>query len=476
MQQKLALALISCVTCLTLPLASSIALDKAPVSLKNLNQTSILKKQTLISQNLLKSLIAQNQPTDALEISERGRERGLVDLLAQSLPTKNADTPRVEEIKQVAKSQNATLVQYSLLQADVTVDGKRQTQDSELVIWVIPPNGEISLRKVDLQAWQQKSKTSLADLIKQIQPTSGARTELNKGIIKITESKQSNSDSTWKQLHQILIQSIADLLPNNPESRVIFIPQGKLFLVPFAALQDENNKYLIENHTISTAPGIQVLDLLAKRSAANPNANQNILIVGNPKLPTKPLYADERFNKLPPLPGTEKEAKNIANIYNTQALIGNEATETTVVKRMSNARIIHLATTGFLAQALEVPGVLAFAPSSQDDGWLTSSEVNKLKLKADLVVLSTCDSALGKITGDGVIGLSRAFFAAGANSVIGTLGDIPDSQTAELMTEFHKNLSKNSDKAAALRQAMLATMKQNPNPLDWGMFILVGLP
>ncbi|MBD2197402.1 MULTISPECIES: CHAT domain-containing protein [Calothrix] len=476
MQRKLALVFISCVTCLTLPLASTIALDKAPVSLKNLNQTSILKKQTPISQNLLKSLIAQNQPTDALEISERGRERGLVDLLAQSLPTKNADTPRVEEIKQVAKSQNATLVQYSLLQADVTVDGKRQTQDSELVIWVIPPNGEISLRKVDLQAWQQKSKRSLADLIKQIQPTSKARNELNKGIIKITESKQSNSDLTWKQLHQLLIQPIADLLPENPDSRVIFIPQDKLFLVPFAALQDENNKYLIEKYTISTVPAIQVLDLLAKRSAANTNGNENVLVVGNPTLPNKPLYEDEKFNQLPPLPGTEKEAKSIANIYNTQALIGDAATETNVVQQMSNARMIHLATTGFLAQALEIPGLLAFTPSSQDDGWLTSSEVNKLKLKADLVVLSTCDSALGKITGDGVIGLSRAFFVAGANSVIGTLGDIPDAPTAELMTEFHKNLSKNSDKAAALRQAMLATMKQHPNPLDWGMFILVGLP
>lgn len=146
------------------------------------------------------------------------------------------------------------------------------------------------------------------------------------------------------------------------------------------------------------------------------------------------------------------------------------------VAKMSNARIIHLATTGFLIKSLEIPGVLAFAPSSQDDGWLTGGEVSKLKLNADLVVLSSCDSALGKITGDGVIGLSRAFFVAGANSVIGTLGDIPDASTATLMTEFHSNFSKNPDEAAALRQAMLVTMKQYPNPQDWAMFILVGLP
>jgi len=93
-----------------------------------------------------------------------------------------------------------------------------------------------------------------------------------------------------------------------------------------------------------------------------------------------------------------------------------------------------------------------------------------------LVVLSSCDSALGKITGDCVIGLSRAFLVAGANSVIGSFGAIPDEQTAILMTEFYTNFSNNTDEAAALRQAMLVTMKKYPNPQDWAMFTLVGLP
>lgn len=92
-----------------------------------------------------------------------------------------------------------------------------------------------------------------------------------------------------------------------------------------------------------------------------------------------------------------------------------------------------------------------------------------------MVVLSGCETALGRITGDGVIGLSRSFFAAGADSVIASLWDIPDAPTATLMTNFHASLSKNTDKAGALRQAMLETMKKHPNPRDWAGFSLVGL-
>jgi hypothetical protein len=96
------------------------------------------------------------------------------------------------------------------------------------------------------------------------------------------------------------------------------------------------------------------------------------------------------------------------------------------------------------------------------------------KVPADLVVLTGCDTALGKITGDGVIRLSRAFLVAGADSVISSLWAIDDMATAFLITEFYGILRKNTDKAGALRQAMLETMKKYPNPQDWASFTLVG--
>jgi CHAT domain-containing protein len=97
-----------------------------------------------------------------------------------------------------------------------------------------------------------------------------------------------------------------------------------------------------------------------------------------------------------------------------------------------------------------------------------------MNLAADLVVLSACDTGRGKITGDGVIGLSRSFVAAGVRSVVVSLWLVPDTTTAELMTEFHKLLLSNNDKAESLRKAMITTMKQYPNPKDWAAFTLIG--
>jgi len=109
-----------------------------------------------------------------------------------------------------------------------------------------------------------------------------------------------------------------------------------------------------------------------------------------------------------------------------------------------------------------------------DNGLLTSSEILDLKLHAELVVLSACDTGKGKLTGDGVIGLYRSLISAGVPSVIVSLWAVPDAPTAALMMEFYQNLQKNPDKAQALRQAMLTTMKNHPEPKNWAAFTLIG--
>src|SRR5207237_9843489 len=93
---------------------------------------------------------------------------------------------------------------------------------------------------------------------------------------------------------------------------------------------------------------------------------------------------------------------------------------------------------------------------------------------ANLVVLSACDTGRGRITGDGVIGLSRSLISAGAISVVVSLWSVPDDSTASLMTEFYRQLQHNADKAQALRQAMLMTMQQDPSSRDWAAFTLIG--
>ncbi|MEI2579837.1 CHAT domain-containing protein [Scytonema sp. PRP1] len=448
------------------------------------DKLTTFENQAPADQQLQKALIAQNKPEAALEVAERSRSRAFVNLLTRQGLATNASMasvpPSITKIKQIAKQQNATLVEYSIITEKIDVNGQQQPRESELYLWVINPTGEVSFRNIDLKAMQQKENTSLSNLIAKNHQLLGVTSNGLKGINKVKGVVESGSLTSSKEqlqkLYQLLIEPIADFLPTQPNEHVIFIPQGQLFLVPFAALQDAKGKYLIEKHTISTAPSIQALDLLYQRQQRVIGVVKDVLIVGNPTMPSVPPQPGKPSQKLQQLPGAEQEAKAIAQLFNTQALTGDAATETAVVQRMSQAKIIHLATQGLNKfQGKDIPGALALTSSNQDDGWLTSEEILNLNLKADLVVLSSGDTALGRITGDGVIGLSRSFFAAGVPSVIGSLWCVSDMPTVLLMIEFYQKLRENPDKAAALRYAMLETMKKYPNPRDWAAFTLIGL-
>ncbi|WP_309143382.1 CHAT domain-containing protein [Nostoc favosum] len=280
-----------------------------------------------------------------------------------------------------------------------------------------------------------------------------------------SDIEQGRLSQILQQLHQVLIQPIADLLPTEDTAKVIFMPQGSLFLIPFPALKDYSNKYLIEKHTILTAPSIQVLELTRQQQATVQQAAlQEVLVLGNP---TMPLH-------LRPLPGAEEEAIAIANLLQTQAITGGDGTKERIVNKMLQAKIIHLATHGLLDNDRGLGSAIALAPSDNDNGLLTAEEILDLNLKAELVVLSACDTGRGRLTGDGVIGLSRSFISAGVPSVLVSLWAIPDAPTASLMTEFYRTWQQQPDKAVALRQAMLVTMQQHPNPRDWAAFIIIG--
>jgi CHAT domain-containing protein len=239
---------------------------------------------------------------------------------------------------------------------------------------------------------------------------------------------------------------------------------------------DSEGKYLVEKHTILTAPSIQVLDLTYKQRQNGSRSEQGALVVGNPSpMPTG----------FQPLKGAEKEALDVAQLLSTQPLIGSQATEPAVLQQLPNARIIHLATHGTFNEQQPLLGGVALAQTgkeSQNDGLLTAEEIfnlnssGKLTLNAELLVLSACNTGRGRITGDGVIGLSRSFIAAGVPSVIVSLWSVPDAPTAELMTQFYTNLyQKKLDKAQALRMAMLKMMeKHRDNPRAWAAFTLIG--
>jgi len=438
------------------------------------NKVSIFEGQANTYRTLQKVRVAQNNPIAALEIAERGRARAFVDLLTQRLSTGNpssviATAPDQEQIHQIAKAQNATLVQYSIIYDDFQIQGKSEARESAIYIWVIQPTGEITFRQVDLKPLWQQHKVSLADLIIGNQEFLAVRSRGSSPVL------QTQPD--LPTLHQLLIDPIQTLLPKDPNAHVIFIPQASLFQVPFPALQDANGTYLIEKHTILTAPSIQVLALTRQQRqklASQASHSGNALVLGNPTMPSVSLSPGEPKRQLSALPGAEAEARAIAPLLKTQAITGAQGTKAAIVPKMRQASIIHLATHGLLDDVRGLGSAIALAPSGKDDGLLTAEEIFDMKLQANLVVLSACNTGEGRITGDGVIGLSRALISAGVPSVIVSLWAVPDAPTSELMRSFYQNLQNNPDKAQALRQAMLTTMKTHPQPRNWAAFTLIG--
>jgi CHAT domain-containing protein len=429
------------------------------------NKVSLFETQASTYRSLQQVLVAQQKTDAALEIAERSRTRAFVELLATKLDPPSDQYQKaiaqssplsISHIQQIAKTQNATLVEYSILYDDVNVDGQIASQESALYIWVIQPTGTITFRQVDLKTFSSHA----------------AQANLSRKSLLTFEASPSEIQSHLKELHEVLIRPIADLLPSNPNQRLIFVPQGSLFFVPFAALRDRSGAYLIEQHTLLTTPSIQVLDLTRKqrdrqnwRNQSRKTMTANALVVGNPSPMPPPL---------PPLPDAALEATAIANLLNVSALTGNQATRATVLQQMPTARWIHFATHGILNNQQGLKSAIALATTATDDGFLTAEQLLDLPLQAELVVLSACNTGRGRITGDGVIGLSRSLITAGVPSVIVSLWTVPDAPTASLMTTFYQHLKRTPDKAQALRQAMLTALQRHPNPFNWASFTLIG--
>jgi len=435
-----------------------------------LHKLSFFEKDSKIYGNLQRVLVLQDRPQRALEIAERGRTRTLVEQMARPLPRQSLQPPTLADMQRLADENKATLVEYSVVFSEV------------LFVWVIQPDGQVHFRAVDLDA----ADGSLADLAQLARRTT-ERSRGDSGLTALVRSSRqameteapanASTADPLRQLHQLLIQPIADLLPPR-DSHIIFIPHQALFRVPFAALKDEQHTYLIEQYAISTAPSLQALALAQQHQQRVQGKTDMVLVVGNPTLPQQ---LPEGVESLGPLPDAEAEARLIAARFGSQPLLGAAATETAVMKQLHQARIIHLATHGLALDppnGFELSGRIALAPSASDDGWLTARELVELTennpLNAEMVVLSACDTGLGRVTGDGILGLSRALIVSGVPSIVVSLWQVPDDSAQFLMERFYEELETADNRAQALRQAMLQTLAVHEGPADWAAFTLVG--
>lgn len=285
-------------------------------------------------------------------------------------------------------------------------------------------------------------------------------------------------DTCLKSLYRYLIAPIASHLPKLPEDNIIFVPHRSLNYTPFSALIDGKGKYLIESHTIRSVSSLHVLRSLIRRSSETIRSGDDYLIVGNPKMPDlSNVYPSRNTNQLP---YAEDEANEIAKIYQTNSLTGESASIDAVRSRLGSAKIIHLATHGYLEGADYGTASLLFSPSPGEEpqtGLLDTSDLYITRLVAELAVLSACESALGYNTVEGNLSLTRPFHIAGVPTVVSSLWLVNDEATSKLMISFYKYLENTSDKALALRQAMLDVKNTNTHsdPMFWAAFRLSGL-
>ncbi|HYM01070.1 MAG TPA: CHAT domain-containing protein, partial [Blastocatellia bacterium] len=165
--------------------------------------------------------------------------------------------------------------------------------------------------------------------------------------------------------------------------------------------------------------------------------------------------------------------------YRSKVYLGPAATETRLKAEAPNCRILHIASHGIIDNERPMYSeiVLSQAEESDDDGVLEAWEIANLDLKAEMVVLSACDTGGGRLAaGEGFIGLSWAFFVAGCPSTVVSQWSVDAESTSQLMVEFHRNLLAGLGKAQALRQAELKVMKNKryEHPFYWAAFIVVG--
>ena len=439
--------------------------------LRDEQKISLAENQRRTYDLLQQAYVARNKTAKALTVAERGRARAFIELLAQRTFS-NSKTevdiipPDVREIQAIAKNKQATIVNYSIIKDS-------NGEESEFYIWVVNPQGKINFRQIDLAVIKKQFRTSIASVARDSRDAASGGLDLRKPRLQdyVVSYRGANSSQTLenrrklsfpRDAYKLLIEPIEDLLPEDPEELVVFIPQESLFLVPFPALQDSKGEFLIEQHTIQIAPSIQTL---AIKSTKLDRDNSQPLIVGNPQPMPESLSS---------LPGAETEAQAIANILETAPIIGTAATETKIVEQMQQAKLIHLATHGLFDEHQGLQSSLALSTSDNNEGFLTAEEILDLNLNAELVVLSACNTGRGTITGDGVVGLSRSFLLAGAQNTMVSLWYVPDLATSALMTDFYRQLQADPNKPRALRRAMLNTMQEYPTPYEWAAFMLVG--
>ncbi|XP_064461198.1 tetratricopeptide repeat protein 28-like [Ornithodoros turicata] len=290
-------------------------------------------------------------------------------------------------------------------------------------------------------------------------------------------------------LYQLLIAPWEEEITPGTKD-ILVIPDGDLYLVPFAMLRlDGTSEYLCERFSLTVLPSLAALRATQRAKAARqpPGSDQlNSLVVGNPRL----TPAVMKWIGCADIPQAAQEAELVSEIVGGDVLMGGEATKEAVVSRLVQAECVHLAThVSWKTPAVVLGSGGDFAEEEHSEegdeevkppsgSLLTAEEVAGLRLVARLVVLSACHtrSHHGKVDSSSLMALAGAFLTAGAHCVLVSLWPVPDTAVKILLRTFYSSLMQGSRVSTALREAMctIQTTKHFGHPANWASFLLLG--
>ncbi|MGH9542393.1 MAG: CHAT domain-containing protein [Terriglobales bacterium] len=431
----------------------------------------------------------------ALEISEGARARAFADLLASRgvelpEPSRQAVAAALDaerHVARVAPASGLTLpsgANATPLSEETAAAMATQLNVTVLCYWSSPGETWVFVLTPAGQLHAARAPATRAELVRLIAAATAPlqETELRAAATSTPRQK------ALARLDRVLLGPARRYLP--PTGALLIVPDGPLFGLSFAALPEPDGSYLLEHHTLSYAPSLTSLHLTQQR--ARPGRSR-LLLVADPRLPVLP-----GVGSLPPLPGARREVEAVARLVGpgeATVMAGSEAARTAVLRQMAAPySVVHLATHALVRDADPLDSFIALGGSRASGAELTAAQIYHLKLHADLVFLSACRGAAGPVTGDGRTGLTRAFFYAGTPSVIASLWDVADAPTSYLVTEFYRHYLRGQGKAASLRAAQLALLRElragrlraattmggsvalPANPIFWAGFILAGQP
>jgi len=451
-------------------IASSTKLSKNRVDSKLFEQEAELRQQANAAEQLRATAILQRRPKEVVDNAAAKLTGILRDLSAvQDLIKKSS--PEYSELIGSNMSDLATIQRELLDERTQLLEFKLGDERSHLFV----------VSRTRIQVFKLPGRDVLNKAaVEFVQDISSRLTPVDR----VNESTKRISDTLFADARKYLTGD-----------RLLIVAEGSLNSVPFAALKLDDGEYLIDRSEIVMLPSAETL-LSVRKYARNSAKPAKVLVLADPiyqstdtRFALRAPGANKTENKFPMLgrlPATRKEGRSVADLFgaNSMVITDLDASRANFIgQELSRFAYIHVAAHGVLSDRRpELSGVVLSAFDKKGtpvDALLSLNDIYDLRLSAEMVVLSACESGLGRdVRGEGVIGMNRGFLFAGSRRVVSSLWKIDDVATGALMTELYGNMlgAGKVRPAAALRAAQLALKKQRRfgSPFYWAGLTLTG--